>query len=489
MKKIIFLQLLAVVIFFASSCRKELYLAPGISGIGTDTIVLNIGDKMVLAPSITNLKGNSYTWLVNDKKITSDQINYTFEATEPGNFNVTFKASNKGGTAEQSFKIFVEKPIAISIADQLTVPMSQVIDITPAVTGPDRSDYEYEWSIGDSVISKKLNLSFISIDAGTYELKLRATAGKQTATFTRTITVSAAQYIQNAHTVLEYAPAPGKLHNWAVIGDKILWDLGYEYPLAYNDFLAKATELRKKDLSASLFLGSWGGYATFKFDHTVVNVPGKPDLELTAFYSNRDLPAVYVAYDRNKNGKPEDDEWYEIKNADYGLEDTLAYEITFTYNKTETDARRVYTYYNWKDNKTEPAQGEILTNKTFSSATVAGKISTRGFFPGYYMDITTKQMALLDGWKSSFSRKGKRLTRDLTGASPFSQKLNIDIDMAVNDKGEPVQLPGIDFVKVRKVIYPIQQDFINNGGKMTDFNMDEGRMLQVSAILDKHLKK
>jgi hypothetical protein len=268
-----------------------------------------------------------------------------------------------------------------------------------------------------------------------------------------------------------------------------MWDLGYEYPLAYNDFLAKATELRKKDLTASLFVGSWGGAATFKFDHTVANVPGKPDLELTAFYSNRDLPAVYVAYDRNKNAKPDDDEWYEIKNADYGLEDTLKYEITFTYNKTETDTRRVYTYYNWIDNKTEPAQGEILTSKTFSSATIAGKISTRGFFPGYYMDITTKQMALLDGWKSSFTRKGKRLTRDLTGAAPFSQKLNIDIDMAVNDKGEPVQLPGIDFVKVRKVIYPMQQDFINNGGKMTDFNMDEGRMLQVSAILDKHLKK
>lgn len=488
MKRIIFLQLLAVAVFLASSCRKEQYRAPDISGVGTDTIVLNIGDKKVLAPNITNLEGNSYTWLVNGQEVASGQTHYTFEAEAPGNFIVTFKAGNKGGAAEQSFRIYVEKPIVLTIAEGLTVTMCEVIEITPAVTGPDRSDYTYEWSIGDSVIGRTRDLSFISPAAGTYELTFRATAGKQTTASSRTITVNAAQFVQNAYVVLEYAPSPGKNHNWSVIGDKTLWDLGYEHPLAYSDFLAKATDLRKKDINASLFVGSWGSYATFEFDHTVANVAGKPDLELTAFYSNRDLPAVYVAYDHNKNGKPDDAEWYEIKNADYGLEDTLAYEITFTYDRTETDARRLYTYYDWIDNKTAPDQGEILTNKTFSSATVAGKLSTRGFFPGYYMDINTKEMVLMDGWKSSFSRKGKRITRDLTGAAPFSQKLNIDIDMAVNDKGEPVQLPGINFVMVRKAIYPVQQDFINNGGKITDVNMEEGRMLQVGAILDKHLK-
>lgn len=488
MKRVIFLQLVTAVIFFASSCRKEQYRAPGISGVGTDTIVLNIGDKMVLAPNITNLKGNSYTWLVNKQEVASGQINYTFEAKEAGDFEVTFRAGNKGGSDEQSFKIFVEKQIGISIADQLSVSMGNVIEITPAITGPDRNDYDYQWSIGDSVISKTRNLSFISPAAGTYELALRATAGKQTTTASRTITVNTAQYVQNAYTVLEYAPAPGKLHNWSVIGDRTLWNYGYEFPLPYNDFLAMASDKRKTDLSASLFVGSWGGYATFKFDHTVTNVPGKPDLEIQATFSNKDLPAVYVAYDRNKNGKPEEDEWCEIKNGDYGLEDTLYYEMTFTYNKTETDDRRIYTYYNWTDNKIPSAQGEILTNKTFSSSTVAGKLSTRGFFPGYYMDITTKKMELLGGWKSTFSLKGKRITKDLTGAAPFLQKLNIDIDMAVNAKGEPVQLPGINFVKVRKVVYPVQQDFINNGGKMTDFNMDEGRMLQVGCILDKTLK-
>ncbi|NQX43111.1 PKD-like domain-containing protein [Pedobacter steynii] len=489
LKDIIFLKLLVIVILFASACKKELQVKPSISGVDTDATILNIGDKLTLAPNITNTKGNNYIWLVNGKETASGQLNYTFQATAPGIFEVTFKATNKGGTDQQSFKLIVEKPIVISLTDQLDVSMCNVLEITPAITGPDRKDYDYEWSIGESVIGRKLNLSFISPEAGTFELTLRATAGKQTVTSTRKITVKAEQYVKNAYTVLEYAPAPGKNHNWSIIGSADNWKYGDEYPLAYNDFLTKATSIRKVNANAALFLGSWGGSATFKFDHTVANVSGKTDLELTAFYSNRDLPAVYVAYDRNKNGTPDEDEWCELKNDDYGQEDIPEYEMIFTYNKTETDAKRIYSYFNWKDNQPSLGKGEIVTNKTFtSSMTTTGAFSSRGFFPGLAVtDIATKQTAMLDGWKTSFSRKGKRISRNLTGAAPFLQKLNIDIDLAVNKKGETIQLPGIDFVKVQKIVYPFQQD-LSTGNVMTDYNMEEGRMLQVGSILDKHLK-
>lgn len=490
MKKSILLKLLSVVLFIAPACRKEQYRTPGISGVPADTIVLNIGDKMVLAPNITNLKGNKYTWLINGKEAAAGQFNFTFEATEAGNFEVAFKVENPAGSDQQTFKIFVEKPIAISLESKLSVPMCDVIEIKPAVSGPDRNDYTYEWMIGDSVIGKNLQLSFISPDAGSYELTLRASAGKQTATITRTITVKPVVYVKNAYGVLEYLPAPARNHNWSIIGDAEFWDYGSEFPLAFNDFLARATEIRKQDFSAALVLGSWGGSATFKFDHTVVNAPGKPDLELSATCSRLDLPAVYVAYDRNKNGQPDNDEWYEIKNDDYGLEDLPEYAINFTYQKTVTDARKISTYFNWKDNQKEPAQGEVCNSKSYSSSiTMDGAFSTKGFFPGFSMiDIPSKQVALLNGWAESFTRTGKRITKDLTGAVSFAQKLNIDIDQAVNNKGERVQLPGIDFVKIQKVVYPFQQDFINAGGEMKDFNMEEGRMLHVSSITDKHLK-
>jgi hypothetical protein len=253
LKAIIFLKLLFIGILFASSCKKEVQVKPSISGVSEEATILNIGDKLTLAPNITNTKGNNYIWFVNGKETASGQLNYTFQATEAGTFDVTFKVTNKGGTDQQSFKLIVEKPIVISLADQLNISMCNVLEMTPAVTGPDRKDYEYEWSIGDSVIGKKLNLSFISPEAGTFELTLRVTAGKQSVSYTREITVKAEQYVKNAYTVLEYAPSPGKNHNWSIIGSADNWKYGDEYPLAYNDFLAKATGIRKLMLMLRFF--------------------------------------------------------------------------------------------------------------------------------------------------------------------------------------------------------------------------------------------
>lgn len=486
-RPIIFLKLLAFIVLLAS-CKKDLQQAPGISGVATDTTTLNIGDKIVLAPNITNLKGNTYTWLVNGKEAASGQLNYTFEATEAGDFEVVFRASNKSGTDQQTYKIQVEKSIAITLAQNLNVSMCQVLEIKPALTGPVRSDYEYEWSIGDSVISKNLNLNFISVEAGNFPLTLRVKAGKQSVANTRTITVKSETYARNANTLVEYLPSPAPNHNWSLVGYPQNWDLGSEYPLAYNEFLVKASAVRQENNNNFLLLGSWGSSATFKFDHTVVNASGKTDVEITAYYSYKDIPRVWVAYDANKNGQADDSEWYEIKDADYGQEEIPDYEMIFTFDRAETDAKRHYVYWNWKDNQSPTAEGAMVNNKTFaSSTTMEGTLSTRGFFPGYFMDINTKQISLLSGWKSSFARKGKRINKDLTGVVSFAQKLNVDIEMAVNTKGQPVSLPGIDFVKVIKVSYPFQK--VAGTNTMTDYNMNEGRMLQVGAILDKHLKK
>jgi PKD repeat protein len=490
MKRIILLTLFTVVMFFFFSCRKGEYFSPTISESKTDTIVLNIGDKTILAPNINSLLGNTYKWLVNGTQVSTGNINYTFQATEPGDFDVTLKVTNWGGTDEFAYKIFVEKPIAVSLGSLSSIAMCEVLEVNPTVTGPDRTDYEYRWSIGDSVIAKKRTLSFISFLPGNYSVSLRVTAGKQSTTATGTIAVTQAQYVRNAYTLLEYLPSPARNHNWSIIGAAQNWDFGSEFPLSYNAFLSKASELRKQSVGNGLLLGSWGGSATFKFDHTVVNVPGKADIELTAIVSNLDPPAVYVAYDKNKNGKPDADEWYEIKNKDYGLEDLPDYTMTFTYDSTQVDTRRIYTYYSWKDNQVEPVKGQIMNQKTFTaSLTYTGAFSVRGFFPGYNMiDVATKQVGLLEGWSNSFTRKGKRITRDLSSAGQFSQKLNIDLDLAVNSKGESILLPGIDFIKVQKVVYPLARDIFNPSAGVLDANMNEDRMLTVSGILDMHLK-
>lgn len=482
MKQKSFYLLLLLATIFTWSCQKEAdVFAPVISGAEVDT-VLNIGDKLVLAPDITNLVGIEYTWLVNGKEVAAGQTDYTFTATDPGNFVVLFRAGNKGGTGEQAFKILVEEPIAIALENGLTIPLSQVLDIEPAISGPERDDYQYEWAIGDSIIGLTATLPFISVSPGDYTLTLTTTAGKQSASATCDVKVEDAEYKNNAYTVLEYCPAPARGFNWSIIGSAAFWDMT-EFPLPYEDFLTKSTEMKSQRIGNEMVVGSWGGYITFKFDHTVANVPGQPDLELNATFSNVDHPTVYVAYDSNKNGKPDEDEWFEIKGDDYGLEDIPDYEITFTYAGTdiESDPLRFYTSFTWKDNQETPRQDEVVYNNRWNNAlTMFGTISTKGFFPGYHIkDQTSKEIVLMDGWESSFSRKGKRISKDLTGKGTVLQKLNIDIANAVNDNGEPVHLPGVDFVKILKSSYPYVRG--------VDENMTEGRMLLVRDIIDKHL--
>lgn len=77
-------------------------------------------------------------------------------------------------------------------------------------------------------------------------------------------------------------------------------------------------------------LGGYGGYVICGFDHTIVNVPGQYDLKIlgNAFHANAnpnpEAPEeggscepgiVMVAYDRNKNGIADDDEWYELQEV------------------------------------------------------------------------------------------------------------------------------------------------------------------------------
>lgn len=469
-----FYLLLLLATIFTWSCEKDADIfAPVISGAEVDT-VLNIGDKLVLAPDITNLVGIGYTWLVNGEEVASEQTDYTFTATEPGNFVVTFRAANKGGAADRVFNILVEAPIAIALQDGLSVARCQVLDIEPAITGPDRNDYQYEWMLDDDLIGITRTLPFIALEAGDYTLTLIATAGKQSATASCSITVEDAEYLNHAYALVEYFPAPAKGFWWRPAGDNAL---------AYNDLLDYFTATKKGSQNYPVAVGSWGGYATFKFDHTVVDVPGDVDLELRANCSVSDLPTVYVAYDHNKNGKPDDNEWYEIKNDDYGLEDLPDYEITFAYKDTdiESNPQGFSTSFTWKDNQEKPQQGEVANSSTWNAAfPLPGLVFSNGFFPGYYMkDKDSKEVVMADGWQPSFTRKGKRITRDISGKPTYSQRMNLDIAKAVNANGELVQLPGIDFVKIRKSVYTFEKE--------VDSNMNEDRMLIVRYIIDKHL--
>ncbi len=437
MKKKNLLALLLLATLFAA-CKEE-FLAPDISGIETNEYVLNIGDVMVLAPNVKNLKGNNYEWMLNGKKISGATFDYTFTAREPGTFLVLFKAGNKGGKAEQAFKITVEKPIEITFEGLLSTPKSKVLDIKPVITGPDRDDYTYEWTIEDNIIGKNETLEFITLAPGNYTVQLTVSAGKQKQTANCNIEVTDAKYSNRPVSLLEYIPAPG--NDWTQLRDSYPNPPAFNYP--YQEFLEKASEYINEN-GVYFNLQNWGSSVTLGFDHTLVNIPSQNDFEVwvRSLLGNPLPVSFYVSYDKNKNGKA-DDEWFEIKTVDYGKEDIKEYVRTYTLVEASAkDSEEGKTTVTYKD-KWEDNQGNKGGNEwTFDFDNTA----ENALFPGYY--LKNGKIEQYDGWKNTFTVKGKLINKKVTQSAWYSQyKLNIND--AVTALGEPAKLVGIDFIKIQ----------------------------------------
>ncbi|MGI6073804.1 MAG: PKD-like domain-containing protein [Fermentimonas sp.] len=484
MKQKIHLAILIMAVLF-TSCKEEV-LAPYISGVETNEYLLNLGDKLVLSPDITNLKGNDYEWTLDGKKISGATTSYTFEANQPGTFTIIFKATNKGGYAEEAYKVVVEPPIEISFSKPLFVtPRSTVLRIEPEITGPKRDDYKYEWTLDDNVISKEKTFDFITLNPGNYELQLTVSAGKQIETTTCNIKVEDAKLNSQPVEMLEFFPAPAEGISWSTFQESLVSIKKGQTHLSYSDFLKNYAMIKQSEKPyMEIHLGSWGGYATLKFDHTVVNVEGKSDIKIRGKFAEVDKPAVYVAYDKNKNGKPDDDEWYKIKTFDWGKEDMPNYEISYTWGGASYDEKNnsIKTYFTWKDNKEQDNSGEISISN-WPAVMADGSMNAIGFLPGYVMTDKSGQVQQMNGWPKDITFKGKRVTREIMGKVYFNQDYMIDIDMAVDRDGESVKLPGIDFIKVRKEVYPYFTPY--GSTKSEDYNMK--RRLEIYEIFDNHM--
>ncbi len=200
-------------------------------------------------------------------------------------------------------------------------------------------------------------------------------------------------------------------------------------------------------------LGGFGGYIVMGFDHTIVNVPGQYNFQVTgnAFNNWAEPGIVQVASDVNGNGLP-DDEWYEIAGSEYNSPKTVHnYEITWhrpTAGHVATpDEQYPYitdkNYIKWTDNKGNTG---YMEKNSFHS---------QNYFPNWKGDKITFKGTMLDPDR----------IKDQSGAGSFficpayeygyadnwannDEKSGIKLDWAVDANGKPVKLKGIDFIRV-----------------------------------------
>lgn len=260
--------------------------------------------------------------------------------------------------------------------------------------------------------------------------------------------------------VLDYRPAPGQFVNTMP---------------AYKEGDTQETMNQKVLVAIGngnkgvITLGAYGGYVIVGFDHTIQNVAGKRDFRVlgNAFYAaanpNPEVTKkggscepgiVMVAFDKNKNGKPDDDEWYELAGSEYEKTGTIKnYQITYhspDESKTpvgdDNDPSIIdKEYIRWTDN--QGGSGYIPKN-SFNAG--------NNYYPKWISDETISYLGTLlpeNGVNESKTESQYWVLYAYDwgyadNAPNAEEGCTFDIDWAVNKDGKKVSLPGVDFIKI-----------------------------------------
>ncbi|CEJ68373.1 hypothetical protein BN1195_00657 [Chryseobacterium oranimense G311] len=334
------------------------------------------------------------------------------------------------------------------LKESYTVDRLKLLNVDPKIEG------KLTWSINDSVISNHLQLDFVSSHAKTYPLTLKVELKGAVKTYQSSIIVNKelTPYSKYISSVFDFRPATGQFIN--------------EIPEYVNgnteaDMIKKAKESLVGENSTMITLGGFGGYVTFGFDHTIPNLEGR-DFKIlgNAFWGNSanttrsgscEPGIIMVGYDRNKNGKPDEDEWYEIAGSEY-FKNSTTKNYTITYFKPNENKSPVpgsefwqtdVEYIKWQDNF---GNSGFKTKNTFH---------TQSYYPlwlsgaSYSLTGTRLKDNFYDQSGTGAYWVGTSYDYGYADNAPNNDEAsNIDISWAVDRNGNYVKLPGIDFIKV-----------------------------------------
>lgn len=344
--------------------------------------------------------------------------------------------------------------VSLGIDDTYYIARMQKLDLKPALTGS-----EYIWRVNNEIVSRQRDYIFLSGKEGRYEVSFEI-VDKDTPykyDFVINVVHEEVEYSPYISKVLEYCPAPGQFVNEMP---------EYAEGDTYADILRKAEECISGTNDIMISLGGYGGYVTFAFDHTVMNVEGENDFRIwgNAFYelTNPDAKGgsaepgiIMVSYDANCNGLP-DDEWYELAGSEYYKPATL-HNFSITYRRPDPSQTPVENedgylsdiyYIPWTDS--EGNTGYIAKN-TFHG---------QSYYPLWVEDdeLTFSGSRLMpNGIDISGTGRYYVLYAYDWGyvdnhPNEFEELNSFDIGNAVDKDGKKVHLPGADFIRDRKSV-------------------------------------
>ena len=163
--------------------------------------------------------------------------------------------------------------VSLGIDDVYYVERMRKLPLSPAFTGE-----SYSWTLlrpdgRDSLLSTDRDYIFLAREEGEYDLRFDISDPATPYSFDFRINVmhEEVEYSPYISKVAEYCPAPGQFVNEMP---------KYEEGDTYADILKKTEECISGTNDVMITLGAYGGYVTFAFDHTVINVPGENDFRI-----------------------------------------------------------------------------------------------------------------------------------------------------------------------------------------------------------------
>lgn len=340
--------------------------------------------------------------------------------------------------------------VSLGLEDIYYIPRMKKLELKPAFTGQ-----EYRWYVNGKLSSTEKDYIFISAEEGTYELELKIIDDNTPYDFEFKIFVvhEEIEYSPYISKVLEYCPAPGQFVNEMP---------RYENGDTYESILQKVEDCISGTNDIMITLGGYGGYVTFGFDHTVMNIPGKKDFRIwgNCFYEllqpekkggSAEPGIVMVSYDTNCNGLP-DDEWFELAGSEY-YDSRTRHNYSITYYQPDPDRQIIQdednslddvNYIRWTDNY--GASGYLAKNifhnqeyypkwldeaEIHFSGTILANNAEDISGSGTYYVLYSYPWGYVDNHPNEYA--------DLN---------SFDISWAVDSEGNHVELPGVDFIRV-----------------------------------------
>ena len=345
--------------------------------------------------------------------------------------------------------------VNLGIDDVYYVARMQKLDLHPALTGS-----AYRWSLLDggtpvATLSTGRDFIFLEAEEGTYSLRFEIIDDRTPYSFDFTVNVlhEDVEYSPYIARVYEYCPAPGQFVNEMP---------RYEQGDTYADMVKKAEDCIAGTNDVMITLGGYGGYVTFGFDHTVVNIPGQYDFRIwgNCFYEllqpdkkggSAEPGIVMVSYDRNCNGEP-DDEWYELAGSEYFSQATR-HNYSITYHRPESGRIPVPDelnsiddafYIRWDDS--DGATGYMPKNIFHKQEYYPLWITDNSItFHGSLLAPNAEDISGNGSYYVLYSYEWGYVDNH---PNDYADLNSFDIANAVDSEGQPVSLPGIDFVRV-----------------------------------------